>query len=156
MGRKARGRARPQESRRMLPSPLLLSPVSHLQTPAWHNLTSLHSTPHPLEFQIKLNLEASLNLPEIPLEPAGKWRNLRCKAGRGRPTLCVLYTIRDPVLNMYRNADMPEAQRTINHEAGWHFKVHRATWSKQGEKKPNSPSFCWDELVIIHGRFGGE
>lgn len=44
MGRKARGRARPQESGRMLPPPLLPSPVSHLQTPAWHNLTSLHNT----------------------------------------------------------------------------------------------------------------
>lgn len=44
MGRKARGGARPQESGRMLPPPLLLSPVSHLQTPAWHNLTPLHTT----------------------------------------------------------------------------------------------------------------
>lgn len=41
MGRKARSAARPQESGTMLPSPLPLSPVSHLQTPAWHNFTSL-------------------------------------------------------------------------------------------------------------------
>lgn len=41
MGRKACSAARPQESGRMLLSPLLLSLVSHLQTPAWHNLTSL-------------------------------------------------------------------------------------------------------------------
>lgn len=40
MGRKARGRVGPQESG----GTLLLSPVSHLQTPAWHNLTPLHIT----------------------------------------------------------------------------------------------------------------
>lgn len=55
MGRKACSAARPQESRRMLLSSPLLSPVSHLQTPAWHNLTSLTALClHPLEFQIKL------------------------------------------------------------------------------------------------------
>lgn len=55
MGRKACSGARPQESRRMLLPPLLLSPVSHLQTPAWHNLTSLPALClHPQEFQIKL------------------------------------------------------------------------------------------------------
>lgn len=40
MGRRAGSATRPQESRRILLSLLLLSPVSHLQTPAWHNLTS--------------------------------------------------------------------------------------------------------------------
>lgn len=40
MGRIACSAARPQESKRMRLSLLLLSPVSHLQTPAQHNLTS--------------------------------------------------------------------------------------------------------------------
>lgn len=81
MERKACSGARPQESGRMLPSPLFLSPVSHLQTPAWHNLTSLFTLPASLGISNTIDLAASLNYPQIPLEPGGKRRKLSRKAG---------------------------------------------------------------------------
>lgn len=77
MERKACSGARPQESGRMLPSLLFLSLVSHLQTPAWRNLT----LPTSLGISNTIDLAASLNYPQIPLEPGGERRKLSCKPG---------------------------------------------------------------------------
>ena len=87
-------RARPQESGSMLlpPPPQLLSPVSHLQTPAWHNLTSLPCTlPTSLGISNKIDLAASLNFPQIPLEPGGKWEEIcwRSRSVRATCRVCV-------------------------------------------------------------------
>lgn len=73
----------PQESRR-----ILLSPVSHLQTPAWQSLTSLPCIlPTSLGISNKIDLEASLNFPRIPLKAGGRrkesvgigWERAACR-----------------------------------------------------------------------------